>query len=67
MSSKNYIEQSFEIDELADSILNSISVDSFKTEVSVITKSDLKQVTKKNKLYESVAGNLVAYACKVSF
>jgi len=124
MDSKNNIEQFFEIDKLTDSILNTISGDSFKTEVSVLTKTDLKQVTKKNKwnfnwglelndfakevykltivnnasiiqgllsitiesdhvfmnllesapfniggtkLYEGVAGNLVAYACKVSF
>lgn len=114
----------FEIDRLTNSIQNTISGDSFPTDVSLLTKADLKQVTKKNgwsfnlkiefdnnakevykltitnnpniiqellsltietdhvfmnlvesapfnigknKLYEGVAGNLVAYACKVSF
>lgn len=114
----------FEIDILTNSIQNTISGDSFPTEVSRLTKVDIKQVTKKNgwsfnwkiefddnvkevykltitnnpniiqgllsltiesdhafmnlvesapfnigknKLYEGVAGNLVAYACKVSF
>ena len=124
MSSKVQIEQSFIIDKLTDSILNTISGDSFQTEVSRLTSLDLKIVTKKNgwnfdwklefndlqkevykltivnnsniiqgllsitieqdhiymnllesspfnigknKLYEGVAGNLVAFACKVSF
>lgn len=114
----------FEIDLLTNSIQNTISGDSFQTEISLLTKADLKQVIKKNgwsfnwkiefddnakevykltiinnpniiqglisisiesdhvfmnlvesapfnigrnKLYEGVAGNLVAYACKVSF
>ena len=114
----------FEIDKLTDSILNRISGDSFRTEISLTTKSDLKKITKlrgwlfdwnyeflrpdrevfkltiidnpdivqglvsltvksdhvymfllesvpfnigKNKLYEGVSGNLVAYACKLSF
>lgn len=114
----------FEIDILTNSIQNTISGDSFPTEVSLLTKADLKQATKKNgwsfnwkiefddntketykltitnnpniiqgllsltiesdhvfmnlvesapfnigknKLYEGVAGNLVAYACKISF
>jgi len=114
----------FEVDRLTNSIQNTISGDSFPTEVSRLTKTDLKQVTKKNgwafnwrtelndntrevykltinnnpniiqgilsltiepdhvymdllesapfnrgknKLYEGVPGNLVAYACKVSF
>jgi hypothetical protein len=118
------IEQGFIIDRLTDSILNTISGDSFQTEVSTLKKSDLKNISKKNKwnfnwkgefndvtkevykltivnnadiiqgllsitiendhifmnllesapfnigkekLYEGVAGNLVAYACKVSF
>ncbi|CAM4202083.1 hypothetical protein [Gillisia limnaea] len=117
-------EQGFIIDRLTDSILNTISGDSFQTEVSTLKKSDLKHILKKNnwnfawkaefndltkevykltivnnpdivqgllsitvesdhifmnllesapfnigkqKLYEGVAGNLVAYACKVSF
>ena len=119
---KNFLD--FEIDKLTNSIQNTVSGDSFPTEVSRLTKTDLKQVTKKNgwsfnwktelddntrevykltisnnpniiqgilsftiepdhiymdllesapfnrgknKLYEGVAGNLVAYACKVSF
>ena len=114
----------FEVGGLTNSIQNTISGDSFPTEVSLFTKADLKQVTKKNgwsfnwklelddytkevykltitnnphiiqglvsltiepdhvfmnlvesapfnlgknKLYEGVAGNLVAYACKTSF
>jgi hypothetical protein len=124
MSDKMQIEQSFIIDKLTDSILNTISGDSFQTEVSRLTSIDLKNITKKNnwnfdwksefnniqkevykltivnnsniiqgllsitieqdhiymnllesspfnigknKLYEGVAGNLVAFACKVSF
>jgi predicted dithiol-disulfide oxidoreductase (DUF899 family) len=114
----------FIIDKLTNSIQNTISRDSFPTDVSRFTKADLKQVTKKNgwtfnwktelndnekevykltitnnpniiqglisimiendhvfmnlvesapfnvgknKLYEGVAGNLVAHACKISF
>jgi predicted dithiol-disulfide oxidoreductase (DUF899 family) len=114
----------FIFDKLTNSIQNTISGDSFATEVSRFTKADLKQVTKKNgwsfswrqeldsnarevykltvtnnptiiqgllsfsvrpdhiymdliesapfnlgrnKLYEGVPGNLVAFACKVSF
>jgi hypothetical protein len=114
----------FEVDILTDSILNRISGDSFRTEISLLTKSDLKTVIKtrgwsfdwkyefnqtdrevykltiidnpdivqglvslkvnpdhvymfllesapfnigKNKLYEGVPGNLVAFACKLSF
>ena len=114
----------FEIDKLTDSILNRISGDSFRTEISLLTKFDLKIVTPergwsfdwkyefshldrevykltivdnpdviqglisltiktdhvymfllesspfnigKNKLYEGVPGNLVAFACKLSF
>jgi hypothetical protein len=124
MSDKMQIEQSFIIDKLTDSILNTISGDSFQTEVSRLTSIDLKNIAKKNdwnfdwksefntiqkevykltivnnsniiqgllsitiehdhiymnllesspfnigknKLYEGVAGNLVAFACKVSF
>jgi len=119
----NYI-LDFEIDKLTDSILNRISGDSFRTEISLLTKTDLKSITKskgwsfdwkyelnqldrevykltiidnpdvlqglisltvkpdhvymfllesapfnigKNKLYEGVPGNLVAFACKLSF
>ncbi|MEA1784904.1 hypothetical protein U1E44_02265 [Arenibacter sp. GZD96] len=118
------VEQGFIIDVLTDSILNTISGDSFQTEISTLKKSDLKNILKKNgwnfdwkpelndltkevykltiinnpdiiqgllsitverdhifmnllesapfnigkqKLYEGVAGNLVAFACKVSF
>jgi hypothetical protein len=114
----------FVIDRLTNSIVNRISGDSFPTEVSLLTKSDLKAVLKKNgwlfnwkeelsfvdrevykltiannpnivqgitsltiksdhvvihlienapfnkskdKLYEGVAGNLVAFACRLSF
>lgn len=124
MNPNKIIEQDFIIDRLTNSVKNTISGDSFPTEVSVLTKSDLKNVTKKsgwnfnwrtefndeiseqykltivnnpniiqgllsisfemdhvfmnllesapfnigqNKLYEGVAGNLVAYACKLSF
>jgi len=124
MSNKVPIEQDFIIDKLTDSIVNTISGDSFQTEVSRLTSLDLKAIAKKkkwifdwksefndikkevykltivnnssiiqglisitieqdhvfmnllesapfnlgkNKLYEGVAGNLVAFACKVSF
>jgi len=124
MKKFNQIEQDFIVDRLTNSIINVISGDSFQTEVSRLTKNDLKNITKKNgwnfnwktdfqdirkevykltivnnpniiqgilsisifddhvymnllesapfnigknKLYEGVAGNLVAYACKVSF
>ncbi len=124
MKKRAKIALDFEVDKLTNSILNTISGDSFPTEVSRLTKTDLKQVTKnngwafnwkteledntrevykltisnnpniiqailsltiepdhvymdllesapfnkgKNKLYEGVAGNLVAYACKISF
>jgi hypothetical protein len=48
MSTKIQIEQDFIIDKLTDSILNTISGDSFQTEVSRMTTADLKNVTKKN-------------------
>jgi hypothetical protein len=114
----------FVIEKLTDSILNTISGDSFQTDISRLTRTDLKTVSKKNgwnfnwsqeldnnsrevfkltitnnpniiqgllsftikpdhlymnllesapfnlghkKLYDGVPGNLVAYACKVSF
>lgn len=38
----------FEIDELTNSIKNMISGDSFSTDISRITKTDLKNITKKN-------------------
>lgn len=118
------IKQDFVIDKLTNSILNSISGDSFQTEVLFLEKNDLKETTKKNgwnfnwstefknvekevykltivnnnkiiqgllsltiendhifmnllesapfnigktKIYEGVTGNLVAFACKISF
>ena len=124
MKSDKKIHLDFVIDKLTNSIQNTISGDSFTTEVSHLTKADLKQVTKKNgwnfnwkqefdnnfrevykltiqnnptiiqgllsfsvkhdhiymelvesapfnlgrnKLYEGVPGNLVAFACKVSY
>ena len=48
MSNKENIELSFIIDKLTDSILNTISGDSFQTEVSRFTSFDLKSITKKN-------------------
>ena len=124
MKKFNQIEQDFIIDRLTNSILNRISGDSFRTEVILLGKTDLKNISTKNdwnfnwksevndirkevykltisnnqsiiqgllsisiendhvyinllenapfnigknKLYEGVAGNLVAYACKISF
>ncbi len=124
MRKQKIIGLDFIIDRLTNSIQNTISGDSFPTEVSLLSKADIKQITKKNgwnfnwksefdnnmkefykltisnnptiiqgvicltietdhvfmdlvesapfnigknKLYEGVAGNLVAYACKVSF
>ena len=114
----------FEIDKLTNSIENIVSGDSFPTEVSILTQSDLKNITKakkwefdwrfeyrqperevyklsivnnqqiiqglisleiksdhvymhlvesapfnkgKTKIYAGVPGNLVAFACKLSF
>lgn len=124
MPNPNLYKLDFEIDKLTDSILNTISGDSFRTEILLLTKSDLKSITKskgwlfdwkyefiqpdrevykltiadnseivqglisltvkpdhvfmfllesapfnigRNKLYEGVPDNLVAYACKLSF
>ncbi len=124
MKTEKKIHLDFVIDKLTNSIQNTISGDSFPTEVSRLTLADIKQVTKKNgwnfnwkqelennsrelykltipnnptiiqgllsfsiksdhiymelvesapfnlgrnKLYEGVPGNLVAFACKVSF
>lgn len=124
MKKRREIQLDFEIDSLTNSIRNTVSGDSFQTEVLWLTKIDLKQVTKKNgwnfnwkaelddntkevykltivnnpnviqglisltintdhvymdllenapfnlgrnKLYEGVAGNLIAHACKISF
>ncbi|TAE90325.1 MAG: hypothetical protein EAY81_00935 [Bacteroidetes bacterium] len=38
----------FMVDRLTNSIVNVTSGDSFQTEVSLLTKEDLKQVQKKN-------------------
>ena len=124
MKINNPIQLDFIVDKLTNSIQNTISGDSFSTDILRFTKTDLKQVTKKSgwnfnwkleladntkevfkltipnnpniiqgllsltlepdhiymhllenapfnigqsKLYEGVAGNLVANACKVSF
>ena len=124
MNKRRKIALDFEVDFLANSIRNTVSGDSFRTEVLRLTKADLKQITRKNgwnfnwrtelndnskevykltitnnpniihglisftintdhvymdllenapfnlgrdKLYEGIAGNLVAYACKISF
>jgi len=124
VNKRDKIALNFKIDKLTNSIQNTISGDSFPTEVSRLIKTDLKQVTKKNgwafnwktelddntkevykltisnnpniiqgllsltiendhvymdllesapfnrgrnKIYEGVPGNLVAYACKISF
>jgi len=121
---KEEIGLDFEIDELTNSIKNVVSGDSFQTNISRITKTDLKSITKrkgwlfnwkqelkkperdiykltivnnqnivqglvslevkpdhvymhlvesspfnkgKKKIYAGVPGNLVAYACKLSF
>lgn len=124
MQKRTKYHNDFIIDRLTNSIVNTISGDSFPTEVSLFSKSDLKQTQKKNgwlfnwrhelglpdrevykltivnnpaviqgiasltikadhvfiqlienapfnrykeKLYEGVAGNLVAFACRLSF
>ena len=124
MKKRGTIGIDIEIDELTNSIKNTISGDSFSTEIVRITKTDLKKITKKegwvfdwklelrqperevykltiinnqsivqglislevrsdhvfmhlvesapfnkgkNKLYSGVPGNLVAFACKLSF
>ncbi len=124
MARQRQIPLNFIIDQLTNSIQNTISRDSFATDVLRLTKADLKQATKKNgwnfnwktelddntkevyklliessldiiqgllsvtfepdhilmnlvesapfnigknKLYEGLAGNLVAFTCKLSF
>lgn len=124
MNKRKAIGLDFEIDELTNSIQNTISGDSFPTDISRLSRADIKLITRKNKwnfnwkaefddnakevykltiannpniiqgllsltmesdhvfmnlvesapfnigknkLYEGVAGNLVAYSCKVSF
>jgi hypothetical protein len=42
------IELDFVVDALTNSIRNTISGDSFRTDVLPLTKNDLKQITKKN-------------------
>jgi hypothetical protein len=41
MTKPNIYKLDFEIDKLTDSILNTISGDSFRTEILLLTKSDL--------------------------
>ena len=48
MDKSKIIEQDFIIDRLTNSILNTISGDSFSTEVSILTKKDLKKHYPKN-------------------
>jgi hypothetical protein len=48
MRKKANTEIEIEIDELTNSIKNTISGDSFSTDIVRITKPDLKKVTKKN-------------------
>lgn len=124
MNATTKFELDFVVDKLTDSILNTISGDSFPTEITRFTLNDSKIITKKNgwnfdwkselnnsnnevykltivynpniiqgllsvqieldhvymnllenapfnvginKLYEGVAGNLVSFACKLSF
>ena len=47
MKRKNQV-LGFKIDKLCNSIQNTISGDSFQTEISRLTTKDLKQITKKN-------------------
>ena len=47
MKHNKKFEQDFIIDKLTNSILNTISGDSFLTEVSLLENSDLKEITKK--------------------
>lgn len=48
MTKSNLYILDFEIDKLTDSILNRISGDSFRTEISLATKTDLRDITKSN-------------------
>lgn len=48
MKERKIIELDFVIDALTNSIRNTVSGDSFRTEVLRLTKADLKQITKKN-------------------
>ncbi len=49
MKKEKEIGLDFEVDKLTNSIENVITGDSFATDISIITKHDLKEVTKKNK------------------
>lgn len=49
MKKRQNIELDFLIDKLTNSIENVITGDSFHTEVSLVSTSDLRKVTKKNK------------------
>lgn len=46
MTKPNLYIPDFEIDKLTDSIINRISGDSFRTEVSLMTRKDLKAISK---------------------
>ncbi len=48
MENKRRIKLDFIVDKLTNSIVNTISGDSFSTEILRLTKQDLKQITKKN-------------------
>ncbi|GAB1447075.1 hypothetical protein MASR2M44_00640 [Bacteroidota bacterium] len=48
MKKRKEISLDFEVDKLTNSIENVSSGDSFPTEISLLTKSDLKVITKKN-------------------
>lgn len=48
MKKQNKIELDFEVDELTNSIRNVISGDNFQTDITRITKLDLKSITKKS-------------------
>jgi hypothetical protein len=58
MDANKIIEQDFIIDRLTNSILNTISGDSFYTEVSVLTKNDLKNLTKKKWMEFQLESNI---------
>ena len=47
MKERKKIELDFVVDALTNSIRNTISGDSFRTEVLRLTKNDLKQITKR--------------------
>ena len=49
MEKRKEIALDFIVDKLTNSIENVITGDSFATDVSIVTFSDLKNVTKKNK------------------